>query len=620
LTLLFLAVLVPPAVTLVWLGVQLLEQDRNLWKQRDLERRQTSADAVVRSLGLMLSEAERWPGAHSIPEGALRMVVSSGEAHTDPPGRALWLTGASPTPEADARGFADGEKFEFRGAAEPALNRYEELARSPQPSVRAGALLRIARVYRSRGRTGEALQAYRDLAAISGVAIDDVPADLQARRAICAILDESGRKADLAREAASLQADFLAGRWMLTRADWELTAAQISRWTGHALTVPIERKALSEAADWLREESGHLDPSGRRVVAVDAPVTVLWRADGAKIAAVAMAPSLVRAWLKNAGAGASGPVSLTTDSGLVLTDGPPVSGSEAVRRTTAEAGLPWNVIVGPSDPALQSQDLSKRRGLLSLGLGAIVLLLAGGSYLLWRVVQRELAVARLQADFVSAVSHEFRTPLTSLRHITELLEENDDLPRERRQRFYAALGRSTGRLHRLVESLLDFGRMELGRKPYELRPADAGTIAAQVVSDFQNEPAAQGFTIHLRLDEKAPPLRADAAALTHALWNLLDNAIKYSENGREVWVSVGGSDGGVTIAVEDHGIGIPAGERKDIFRKFIRGERAKQLGIKGTGLGLAIVSHIVRAHGGAIELESEEGKGSTFRLVLPARG
>jgi two-component system phosphate regulon sensor histidine kinase PhoR len=122
------------------------------------------------------------------------------------------------------------------------------------------------------------------------------------------------------------------------------------------------------------------------------------------------------------------------------------------------------------------------------------------------------------------------------------------------------------------------------------------------------------------VDESAPPLRADAAALTRALWNLLDNAIKYSEQEREVWVSVDGSPDGVAIAVRDHGLGIPHRERKEIFRKFIRGEKAKQLGIKGTGLGLAMVSHIVEAHGGTIELESEEGRGSTFRLVLPARG
>ena len=620
LTLLFLAVLVPPAITLVWLGVQLLEQDRNLWKQRDLERRQTAADAIVRSLDQMLSEAERWPAGHPVPEGALRVVVLSGEAHTDPPGLALWLPAPLAAAEADTRGFTDPEMLEFQGTAQRALIRYEELARSPQQSVRAGALLRIARVYRRGGQTSEALQAYRDLAAISGVAIADVPADLQARRAICDILDESGRKTELARAAASLESDFLAGRWMLARPDWELTAGQIAGWTGHPLLVPVERKALTEAAEWLSEQSGHLDSSGRRVVAADVPVTVLWRADGAKNTGLAMAPSLVRKWLKAAAAGGTGQVSLMTDSGQALVGGTPSPGSEAVRRTAAETGLPWNVIVGPGDASYQSQDLATRRRLLSLGLGAIVLLLAGGSYMLWRVVQRELAVARLQTDFVSAVSHEFRTPLTSLRHVTELLQENDSLPPERRQTFYAALGRSTERLHRLVESLLDFGRMELGRKPYDLQPADAGAITAQVVADFENEAAAQGFTIHLQVDESAPPLRADAAALTRALWNLLDNAIKYSDQEREVWVSVDGSPDGVAIAVRDHGLGIPHRERKEIFRKFIRGEKAKQLGIKGTGLGLAMVSHIVEAHGGIIELESEEGRGSTFRLVLPARG
>jgi signal transduction histidine kinase len=619
LTLLFLAVLVPPAITLVWLGFQLLEQDRNLWKQRDLERRQAAADAVVRSLDKILSETERWPAGYPVPEGALRVVISSGAAHTDPSGLALWLPGPLPAEEADSRVFSDPEMLEFQGEAQRALVRYGGLARSPNPAVRAGALLRIGRVHWRRGQTSEALQAYRDLAAMSGVRIGAIPADLQARRAICAVLDEAGSKSDLAREAASLEADFLAGHWMLARPDWEFTATEIAKWIGHAPPVPVERKALTEAAEWLWEQSSHLDSSGRRVVALDVPVSVLWRGDGARTLAVAVAPSLVRKWLATAAAGWR-QVGLITDSGLVLAGALQSSGSEAVRRTTAETGLPWTVVVSPGDAAFRSQDLTMRRRLLGLGLGAIVLFLAGGSYMLWRVVHRELAVARLQTDFVSAVSHEFRTPLTSLRHVTELLQENDSLPAERRQSFYAALGRSTERLHRLVESLLDFGRMELGRKPYDFKAADAGVIAAHVVADFENEAAAHGFKIHLQVDESAPPLRADAAALTRALWNLLDNAIKYSANEREVWVSVDGSPRRVAITVRDHGLGIPDCERKEIFRKFIRGEKAKQLGIRGTGLGLAMVSQIVEAHGGTIELESEEGQGSTFRLVLPARG
>ena len=171
---------------------------------------------------------------------------------------------------------------------------YEQLARSQQPSVRAGALLRIARVDRRDGRTGQALDAYRAMLAISGVAIDGVPSDLEARRAICDVLAESGRKADLAREAASLQADFLAGQWKLEEPEWELTAAQIAQWTGQAIIISPERKALSEAADWLWAESQRLEPSGHRIIGTDVPITVLWQRNGSSTIGSAMAPSLVR--------------------------------------------------------------------------------------------------------------------------------------------------------------------------------------------------------------------------------------------------------------------------------------------------------------------------------------
>ena len=120
------------------------------------------------------------------------------------------------------------------------------------------------------------------------------------------------------------------------------------------------------------------------------------------------------------------------------------------------------------------------------------MLLVAGSFVLWRVIQRELAVARLQTDFVAAVSHEFRTPLASLRHVTELLEENDDLPPERRRAFYEVLGRNTERLHRLVESLLDFARMEDGRKPYDLQPhRRRRRSTTDVVAEFRQDSRAR---------------------------------------------------------------------------------------------------------------------------------
>jgi signal transduction histidine kinase len=314
-------------------------------------------------------------------------------------------------------------------------------------------------------------------------------------------------------------------------------------------------------------------------------------------------------------------LSLLTSSGQLLVGPQPPSGPAVVKRLASETGLPWTLVLSPGDSSPQAQEFIGRRRLLSLGLAAIVLLLAGGSYFLWRVIRRELAVARLQTEFVSAVSHEFRTPLASLRHVTELMQEDDNLPRERRRSFYEALGRNTERLQRLVESLLDFARMEGKRKPYDLQPLDASELVTQVVADFRKEVEPRGFTVDL--EDEVPAtlrLRADADSLANALRNLLDNAVKYSSEGCSIHVSLSRHPKGLAIAVRDNGQGIPPQEQKEIFLRFVRGQKVSRLGIKGTGLGLAMVSHIVRAHGGTIELESEEGTGSTFRMVLPAEG
>ncbi len=629
LAVLFLAVVAPPAVTLVWLGLQLLQQDRSLWAQRELEGRQAAALVVTHSLEQSLAEAERRLPVGPLPESVVRFTLSPLGIRADPASRVLWLPVSAPMQAAEARQFTETETVEFRGGAKRARLRYEAMARSPKSAVRAGALLRVARVHRREGRWDDALRAYRGLAEIGRVAIDGMPADLLASRASCSVLEESGRKQELEREAAALEIDFLAGRWMLDQPAWELAAGQIPQWTGRPLPVSAERKTFSEVGDWLWNESQRnrgerLPVSSRRLVVVDqTPMTLLGRTTGAEVVTLAILPSVLRTWMQQAmegGPGTGEQLSLLTESGQVLAGPTPTSGTAAVKRPASETGLPWTLVLSPGDSSRQTQEFASRRRLLSLGLAAILLLLAGGSYLLWRVIQRELVVARLQTDFVSAVSHEFRTPLTSLRHVTELLEEDDDLPRDRRRSFYEALGRNTERLHRLVESLLDFARMEGGKKSYDLQPVDAGTLAAQVVADFQKNVGPGGVTIDLDVDDPDPlELRADAASLTHALWNLLDNAVKYSPERHSVRVSVRRHPAGVAISVRDEGLGIPRHEQKEIFRRFVRGEKANQLGIKGTGLGLAMVSHIVSAHGGAIELESKEGVGSTFRLILPVR-
>jgi len=237
-----------------------------------------------------------------------------------------------------------------------------------------------------------------------------------------------------------------------------------------------------------------------------------------------------------------------------------------------------------------------------------------------RAYARELAVMRLQSDFVSAVSHEFRTPLTSLRQLSETLNEGRPLTDERRATYYQALDRATNRLEKLVEGLLDFGRMESGAMVYRKQDLDVATLVTSVVDEYRREAGDRGYQVELTAGSDLPLIHADQETLGRAIWNLLDNAEKYSPGCPTIRVHVEREGAGVAIRVQDHGLGIPEAEQRDILRKFVRGTAADATGIKGTGIGLAMVKHIVDAHGGSLRLQSAPGEGSTFSIVLPAGG
>jgi signal transduction histidine kinase len=293
-----------------------------------------------------------------------------------------------------------------------------------------------------------------------------------------------------------------------------------------------------------------------------------------------------------------------------------VPGAKVIR-TAAEISHPWPVDIVP-DGAVDTAYIEKRR-LLIAGFVLLVSMAVSAGFLIFRAVSRELAVARLQSDFVAAVSHEFRTPLTTLRQFTDMLRDNAALSVDRRTLCYEAQSRATDRLTRLVESLLDFGRMEAGSHPYRFERRDCVGLARRTIDEFRASPQVEGCDIAFDSTSVAAEIDADSEALSRALWNLLDNAVKYSPDSRTVEVALHSRNGTVAISVRDHGIGIPAHERHAIFGRFHRGDEARRLGIKGTGIGLAMVDHIVRAHQGRIEVESRPGEGSTFTIVLPIK-
>ena len=291
-------------------------------------------------------------------------------------------------------------------------------------------------------------------------------------------------------------------------------------------------------------------------------------------------------------------------------------GGAAITKSFRETGLPWTLRVAAANPAAASAVSASRRRLIAAGFGLMVLVIATAAYFVSRAVNRELGVARLQSDFVSAVSHEFRTPLTAMCHLTEMLEYGET-PNERLPLYYAALGKESRRLHRMVESLLDFGRMEAGRREYRMEKADAAELAQQVINEFREHSSIGAHTLEWQAPSGPLQVRADRDALAVAIRNLLDNAVKYSPANSTVSVSVESRNGLAGIAVEDQGAGIPKEERRDIFRKFNRGSSAKNLNVQGTGIGLTMANQIVKAHGGRLELSSEPGCGSRFTILLP---
>lgn len=287
--------------------------------------------------------------------------------------------------------------------------------------------------------------------------------------------------------------------------------------------------------------------------------------------------------------------------------------SGAVRLSSSETGLPWTLVASDADPGRVQAEARARRTVWVAGLSLMGVLILVSGCLTFRGIRREIAMARLQADFVSTVSHEFRTPLTSIRQLSHMLHAGRVSSEERRGHYYAVLVRESERLHGLVERMLGIGRADAGRFRFEA--LDVGALAHGVVSDFLGQGGAARVGIHVSDDP--PAIRGDREMLALALWNLLDNAVKYSGRDAPVQVDVRTHENRAAIAVTDRGIGIAPADHARIFEKFTRGASALVGEIAGSGLGLAFVDRVVRAHGGTVEVTSEPGLGSTFTVLIP---
>ncbi len=271
-----------------------------------------------------------------------------------------------------------------------------------------------------------------------------------------------------------------------------------------------------------------------------------------------------------------------------------------------------------ADPrALEALETRLPVGVWLAGLAMVLGAALFGGYLLLRDVNRDVRLTEVRSQFVASVSHELKTPLTAIRMFAETLAMGRSRDEITKAEYLETIVNESERLTRLVDNVLDFSKIEQGKKIYRLRPASLDAVADSAVRAMQFPLAQQGFRLRVSVDKNLPTLPLDPDAIEQAILNLIANAMKYSGASRDIELRVAAQDGNAVIEVADHGLGLEPEEKKHVFDKFYRAPSHASHAIAGAGLGLTLVAHIAAAHGGRAEVESESGAGSRFRILIP---
>ncbi len=298
-----------------------------------------------------------------------------------------------------------------------------------------------------------------------------------------------------------------------------------------------------------------------------------------------------------------------------------VQGGERPRRSVVSAGPDdgagsWTLQVQHAAGSIDRFVDSERNKSIAIGLGVYFALVAG---ILAIVIsaQRSWNFAQRQIDFVSSVSHEFRTPLAVIYSASENLADGVAKDREQVARYGNLIKGEGKKLSSMVEQILEFAGARSGKRRYSFGPANIADVARKALSDANPLLVEGGFEVNSSIPPELHVQRVDAEALSSAIANLIQNSVKYSNGNRWVRVNVSNGDGSVKIEVEDRGIGISKSDQRRIFEPFFRSKDVVDSQIHGNGLGLSLVKEVAEAHKGSVSVVSEPGEGSKFALTIP---
>jgi len=619
--LLFLIAVLFPCLVLIGLGLRITEQERELVGKRAADERRRRVEETRELLSAKLQriailEVDAWLRRES---GETKAPRSSAEVALV--GRVLrdrlelpWETALSqatsrwvvaPRIELTIR---EGERSELvEGQPERAIETYREALKEARNPAAAYVRLLLARALEKTGKNKEALSHYRTLLGFPSEIADEhgMPFSLYAARRLAS--EESVQHPVLTRIEAELDSE----RWLAPTEAYLLRDALEEMSSRGVDAAPLE-VTLTRYLETLEQALAlQKDFAGLRLVprvAATAPTEPLWIPYGKLLWLVSLTPL----------PGGAGPLVIAVDVEAMARSGSPL------RLFTGEAE---GEFLGESFPGLKvtfatdgeldpSRAFRGHRQLYVAGLVLVLSLTFFVAYLLWRDLKRELRLSEMRSHFVSSVSHELKTPLTSIRMFAETLRLGRFTDRKTQEDYLETIVEESERLTRLLDGVLDFSQIEQGRKTYRLRKASTADVVRATVRAVEYPLKREGFDLRVRIEDDAPAL-LDADAVQQALLNLVVNAMKFSGDSREIDLRLSSQDGQARIEVRDRGVGIPREEQARIFESFYRVETEENRRIPGAGLGLALVEHVAKGHGGRVLVESAPGRGSTFTLELP---
>ncbi len=279
---------------------------------------------------------------------------------------------------------------------------------------------------------------------------------------------------------------------------------------------------------------------------------------------------------------------------------------------------PWHVRISNRYPEAVDRQHILRRNVYILVVVVVMAVLFFGGFMAIKSTAKELELARLKSDFVSTVSHEFRTPLMSIRYLSEMLDTGRVSGEDKKKIYYGKISTESERLSRLIENMLDFSKIEAGMKKYQFESLSVEDLVRNVAERFKEYHAHKPVTLNVEISDHLPYIHADREGISRALFNLLDNAVKYSRKDPVIYFRAHCEGSDLFLEVQDSGAGISIDEQNKVFDKFYRSADSVQRNIEGSGIGLTLVNHIVKAHGGEVLLESDVGIGTKVTLKLPA--